>query len=209
MNGYGRIGDPNYNRGLGNVNDLNNYDSPRYTNVYGQSKWEKVCSINKKLKRWIPYLKKFSFLETKSFIYRTEKQKLNVETYIKAIKTFAPVGISESSNDITKLVPEKINNSFIQASIFKIPEEQNINYFMIVNRRCSPFINNLSYNSVGGRRMISINFDSNKLQDFNKWKLIDVYDNSIVAEFSKSSIKEITLGAFNPGEGKLYKLLPY
>jgi hypothetical protein len=76
-------------------------------------------------------------------------------------------------------------------------------YFIMVNRRCVPEINNN-----GDLRQLKIKFDSAQLAGFNNWKIIDLDSNKVVRTFAKDSNLYIDMGVYQPGEGKLYKLAP-
>ena len=83
---------------------------------------------------------------------------------------------------------------------------------MIVNRRCSPYIDESSIDYNGGRRLIKIRF-SNYRGDFNTAVNWDVYDvtnpRQVLGEFTRNGNEFVTLGSkFMPGEGRLFVIKP-
>ncbi len=99
---------------------------------------------------------------------------------------------------------------YLQAATFENPNERNTNYFMLVNRRCSPFINdNTTEDNNGGRRLVQIQFDPNasELANYNGWTITDIATNTQI-RFNKVGMPVVDLGFFLPGEGKLYKMSP-
>ncbi len=79
---------------------------------------------------------------------------------------------------------------------------------MIVNRRCSPFVDNSTPDKVGGRRFVSMKVNSSYLPNFNNWKLIDLETGDTSKAFDKNSTSVIYIGDFMPGEAKLFRLAP-
>lgn len=178
-----------YDRGI----SVNNY--PRYDNVYGQPKWKKFKEITKRIKKWEPYIMSFDNVNRHSYIYRQQKTAMSQGSFINDIQTADTAGHQDSSA-----------NRYIQASVFK-NDSADTYYFMIVNRRCSP----VRAGFVDGRRDIKIKFNSNygtDLANFNNWKIIDVEIDTVVATFDKNAGIFVNLDRFNPGQGKLYKVVP-
>ncbi|MCX6165212.1 MAG: hypothetical protein NTU73_10215, partial [Ignavibacteriae bacterium] len=100
------------------------------------------------------------------------------------------------------------DSTYLQIATFK-NNESNTEYFMIVNRRCSPFP---AYNgdTTNGKRFVRIMIDTNStvLSDYNNWSIINLENDSIVAIFNRISFVNADLGWFMPGEGRLYKMSP-
>ncbi|MBP9095761.1 MAG: hypothetical protein KBG21_04075 [Ignavibacteria bacterium] len=192
MNGSGKFGGKNYDRGLAELNDLGNYDHPRYINVYGQAKWENLKSLNRVQEKWGPYIMSFDNINRHSYIYRTENNLMRRDSYVEDLVS--------SFNGID----ETVSKRYLQLSVFK--DNSGINYFMVVNRRCSP----VKEGREDGIRNVKILFDINDaaFSNANRWRIIDLFTNSTVLEFDKKSTGNIDLGLFQPGEGKLYKLEP-
>ncbi|MGH2574299.1 MAG: hypothetical protein ACRDFC_01215, partial [Ignavibacteria bacterium] len=105
------------------------------------------------------------------------------------------------------LIYECKNERYLQAATFKKSIDDGNQYFMIVNRRCSPYI---SGGDNGGRRFIRVKFDANStsFSGFNNWKIINLEDNSTVVTFDKQVNSLLDLGWYLPGEGKLFRLAP-
>ena len=98
---------------------------------------------------------------------------------------------------------------YIQVATFNNPDD-NYQYFMIVNRRCSPYINESTPALNGGRRIIKIRFDADysAFAGLTNWNIIDLETEQSVLTFDKTSSNLLDLGYFMPGEGKLYKIMP-
>ncbi|HCN36619.1 MAG TPA: hypothetical protein DIS94_02765 [Bacteroidetes bacterium] len=203
-----------YFRGYLDVNNTGGtVTDKRIYNVYGQDKWAATKNINEEIKKIGSHLVEFNNSDRKSYIYHLENERneANTNSIINQIKTYKQdinhtdeeISISENS------IPDPTDKTYIQFATFKKNEnENNTHYFMLVNRRCSPYVGNNSVDNIGGRRLISTKFNSNKLNNFNNWKIIDVSDSSVIKTFNKNSNQEISFGFFQPGEGRLYKLAP-
>lgn len=178
-------GSERYDRGIADYNN-----TPRILNIYGQKKWEKIREIVSRVKKWGPYIMNFDNANRRSFIYRTETQLMQRDSYVDDLVS------SVNGSD------ENISKRYLQLSVFK--DDAGVNYFMVVNRRCSP----LSDGKEDGSRNVRILFDMNDAAFSNakSWRIIDLYTNGFVSELDKKNIGNIDLGLFQPGEGKLYKL---
>ncbi|MBM4159149.1 MAG: hypothetical protein FJ216_10295, partial [Ignavibacteria bacterium] len=178
----GIIDENNFSVGIANKLGENANLTPRYTNFYGQQKFAEICRINTILRKWSPYLKSFNNVSTNSYIYRNSEERTNFlnNTYINGIETYGP----SHSNPDNPGDRDPVYLTYIQAGVFKNSEE-NKNYFMIVNRRCSPY--DFDNNENGGRRYVKIFFDSSSssFSDFNNWKITDLYNDSTVGVFDK------------------------
>ncbi len=199
-------------RGLGEPNSLCNYDHPRYVNAYGQEKWKAVSNLNNRIKKISPYLMSFDNTSRLSYIYRisSERDQMSTNTFISELKTyphveFAPYPIP----DLDNLPIDTGSNVYLQAAFFNKPNDSEVNkYFMIVNRRCSPFVNDSTPDKVGGRRFVTLKINPSGLGGFNNWKIYDLETRDTTKTFDKNSTNFVYLGDFLPGEGKLYKLAP-
>ncbi len=205
--GFDTTGGHNYSRGL-----TNHDDTPRRLNVYGQNKWEGIKSIDKKLKKLGPYIMSFDTIR-RSYIYRipNERNEMSSSTFVKELKTypareFAP----DPFPDLTGLTPETNNNAYLQAAFFhKENETEQTKYFMIVNRRYSPFIDYSSADKIGGSRLVTMKINPSNLPRFTNWKIYDLETGDTSFTFSKfDTTNYVFVGGFLPGEGKLYKLAP-
>lgn len=178
-------GTRNYDRGIVEPNR-----TPRYKNVYGQYKWKQIIDISDRVKKWEPYVMSFDNINRHSYIYRTENNIMRRDSYVEDLVS--------SFNGID----ETVSKRYLQLSVFK--DNSGINYFMVVNRRCSPIMEGRE----DGSRNVKILFDINDaaFSNANRWRIIDLYTNGFVSELDKKNIGNIDLGLFQPGEGKLYKL---
>lgn len=125
----------------------------------------------------------------------------------------------ESNGNISN-TPDPINERYIQAAFFDSyshldpPPDPPARYFMIVNRRGSPFIDSSSTDKIGGKRLIKMSIHPFSLW-FKKYRNIslqDLSDNSINTTFyNEDNINydmTLNLGWFSPGEAKLFRLAP-
>lgn len=204
---------PNYCRGL-----VNGGDNPRIYNVYGQAKWDSTKALIQKIKVWAPYLVSFNNTSTNSYIYRnqTERNSLyNNSCFTRFVSLRPGSGQTDCNEDY---VPEDIPTgwlydcqykTFLQIATFET-DQTNTYYFMVVNRRCSPYVNDDNDNNKGGKRKIRayLHSDYPAFTEYEKWKIINLFNNSFVSTFYKSNPGYIDLGYYMPGEGNLYKIVP-
>lgn len=97
------------------------------------------------------------------------------------------------------------SESYLQVATFNNPNEQNSKYFMIVNRRCSPFYDSIPEQE-SGIRYVQIKLDP--MSGSHYWDITEI-GGSLSVRFDGSSISTIDLDWFRPGEGKLYKIESY
>ena len=190
---------------------------PRTSNVYGQNKYLKVCQIDSMLEKRGPYMISFDPLLTKNCIYRLgdERDAFLSSTYFSSIITYKPGSGSPpctADNPVgsppSGLTFECNEERYLQAATFERSTGDINKYFMVVNRRCSPYKQDDNEN--GGRRFIRVRFDANSSEfaNFNNWKIIDIDSNKTVTVFDKRATALLDLGWYNPGQGKLYKVAP-
>jgi len=152
-----------YSRGMVNT-DL----TPRTLNVYGQNKWSGIQKIDSVLTKWEPYIMSFDNVNRKSFIYRKddERNEMISSTFIKGLKAYPALEFApDPIPDLTNSTAETNTDAYLQAAFFqKENETEQSKYFMIVNRRCSPFINYTSANKIGGRRLVTMKINPDFLQ---------------------------------------------
>jgi hypothetical protein len=156
--------------------------TPRYYNVYGQNKWQKIIDMNERLKTLGQTLMSFDNTNRHSYIYRLADERIALldNTYFQLIQAFPP-----NPYDLNQPLydPEAAGSTYVQAAVFKNTEPYN-KYFMIVNRRCSPYRPEI--NEPGGRREIIVRFDAN-FGRFVNWKLIDIEDGALIATLNTST----------------------
>jgi hypothetical protein len=186
----------NFNKGF---LDSDNPPVRRQTNAYGQKKWDTLISIHQKIKKWAPYLMSFDN-GCNSYIYHVDHLTCSTNTFITDIKTSSP--------DIQDWIYDQNNKKYLQLSIFNNPDEQYTKYFMLVNRRCSPYINESSPDNYGGKRHVEIKFNADKLPFFTNWKIYDLENNTYLMTISKTDNQYKDFGYLLPGDGKLYKMVP-
>lgn len=202
---------PNYCRGIADwkASGL----SKRDTNVYHQNKWEGVKAVTTKLKKWGPKLMKFSNTNTNSYIYHDGTDR----TLLSGNSCFSKFVTLRQGNDANECVEDNMSgmkadcqySTYLQVSTFG-GIEPNSNYFMVVNRRCSPYVNDNSIDNIGGHRQVRAFLHSNysAFSDFNNWSVVNCENDSVVASFNKSNPGYVNLDWFMPGEGRLFKIVP-
>jgi hypothetical protein len=212
---YGAIGNDNYSKGIVEPDYL-----PRRFNIYGQDKWDTIRAIVNRMKAWSPYVMSFNNADRHSYIYRTERGKLMWNSYFKDVVTYKPGTWQPSCEDMPEFdsPPNMIfdceEDRYVQVATFKstIPIEKDSKYFMIVNRRCSPFINDNNDDNHGGKRKICVVFYENhqEFEHSNNWVVTELCGFHMTPHtFDKHYASFIDLGEdFLPGEGRLYKIAP-
>lgn len=196
----------------------------RDQNVYSQynpatgigSKFNTVAALNDLyINKWGTALMSFNMNYTNSYIFSLERITCIGETYFSDVVSYkygtgSPACEEEAppGGIPAGLLYDCYENRYMQVATFKRSSSDIYNnFFMIVNRRCSPV--QPDYND--GRRDIRIAFDYNsaELPTYNSWKIINVADGSLVGTFNKMLYNNyIDLGWFNPGEGRLYQMVP-
>ncbi len=188
----------------------------RASNVYGQNKWDAIKKINMKLKKWGPYIMSFDNENRQSYILRNEYSDLYSQTYFSDVVTYKPFGSPPPCNEnnpnsnVSGTVFECKFDRYLHVATFQ-NSEPNTKYFMIINRRCSPFLNDsTNIDENGGRRFVKIKLDSgsSSFSGFNNWSIYNLENDSLIITFDKLSNSYLSLGWYLPGEGKLYKIAP-
>jgi len=195
----------------------------RYTNVYGQLKAQKYGEMNQKYNIWGPYIMSFDDENRKSYIYRlnNERNALIQNTYFLTARTFKPGSGTPICDPVDSFAinpfPEQSltydcqKDTYLQIALFDDDIADYDKYFMIINRRCSPFINSTPGDNNGGRRFVRVLFDANHsaFNGYNNWNIIDLEnEDSVVVTFDKTKTENLDLDWFLPGEGRLYKIAP-
>ena len=186
-------------------------------NYYGESNPDKKQTfqgiVNRLSNKWGPYLMSFNNTDRHSYIYNdeTERGQLVASSYISSVTAFKPGSGTPSCpvDNPAGLTNDCPNDSYLQVATFKNTEQYS-RYFMLVNRRCSPYIDETTEDRRGGRRFMRVQFKSNSSEfaGFNNWKVINTINDSVIATFNKTVYSNIDLDWFMPGEGRLYKISP-
>jgi len=191
--------------------------TPRVSNVYGQDKFKAVCEIDALLKKRSEYVMRFNPTNTKTCTYSLsgERNTFLLETFFSDIITYKTgdrncSGDNPGGSNPQGMVYECNADRYLQAAVFKANGDDVTKYFMIVNRRCSPYIDNSSEEKTGGMRFIRIKFDtdSKEFAGFDKWRIINIDNGNVLTEFRKNSGTLIDLGFYRPGMGVMYKIEP-
>jgi hypothetical protein len=194
-----------YQMGMADFDDTNHYyDShKREHNYYGENKWLFVSTLYQKIQTWGSMLANSS--DTQGYSGARDGTAHNYISDIKSIyrDNTSPYSFSSLNDDAVKYW----EMGFFYPNYLGATDKSK--YFMMVNRRCVPEVSG----GDGDIRQLKIKFDSASLASFRNWKLIDVYTGSSVIFANSTSYLDIgsssgTLGYFNPGEGKLFKLAP-
>jgi len=188
-----------------------NETATRTGNYYGEVNPNKEQTfqaiVNRLSNKWGSYLLSFNNADRHSYIYDdpAERNKLIINSYFSDVYSYIPL---PSDHSLPNTTAEDPSIRYLQVGTFINPNEMDSKYFMIVNRRCSPFYDiNGEY---GGGRYLNIQFDANAsaFNGFDNWKIINVYNDSTVQTFNKNNSDLLHLGWYMPGEGKLYKIVP-
>ncbi len=186
------------------------------SNVYNETKpmWQQYKDIVDRTGKWSSYLT--DFINQTSYIYEHEGERCDMRqnNYINSLAAYhygtpqqCPSDICNNNQsvqpqDVQGLVCDCPDNTYLQVATFWLPVYQRAYpYFMIVNRRCSP--------APDGNRDVRIYFNPSNiaLQGYNNWLIKDLYnDNSQTITLNPNNW--VDLGWFNPGEGRLYQMVP-
>src|SRR5690606_30880530 len=92
-------GDPLFGKGF--IDDGSGPGNPRYTNAYGQAKWDTLVKIHKRIRKWAPYLINFDYTLSKSYKFRIEEERnaLLSGTYIHDVITYSLATYEHSCMD--------------------------------------------------------------------------------------------------------------
>ncbi|MBZ0202070.1 MAG: hypothetical protein K8I03_03540 [Ignavibacteria bacterium] len=197
----------------------------RTTNVYGQSypKWKVFRDISLRMKSWESNLLSFVNSGNYSYIYdiETERNALQGSSYMNFIYTYEPgEGPNPCGDYPAGLNPpsgyklECADSRYVQAAIFERPANEFNNYFMLVNRRCSPYypVGDPLYpdGENGGARLMAIQFNpaAGELDGYNNWAITEIGNLSARRIIFRKDQPLVDMGEFMPGEGRLYKMAP-
>ncbi|MBK9226142.1 MAG: hypothetical protein IPL67_03535 [Ignavibacteria bacterium] len=186
----------------------------RQQNVYQQEKTKKqtVIDLVNRVEKWEPYLMSFDNANRKAFTYQnqTEREQMIAGTFIRQLLTYPCISYApDTIPDLDNIQLDAQNKTYLEATFFANPfDGGREKYFMLVNRRCSPFYNFTSADSIGGRRILAMKTNASALEGFNNWKLIDIESGRHIITFDKNDTCVIFTGDIMPGAAKLYKLAP-
>lgn len=205
-----------YNCGLLDSTEWHVYPDPitcmekRTLNFFGQNKWQNFVDLYAKITRWSPVIANSTNTEG----WSVARDGAN-HNYISDIQSIAP-DINGTNSECAGENPSAPyldcnNKRYWEMGFFSpnyLPSSDK--YFMMVNRRCIPAIGGYA----GDNRVLKIKFKASQLPEAVNWKITDVLTrdsyifsrnyNGYVALGSTSN----SMGWFDPGEGKLFKLEP-
>jgi len=191
--------------------------SPRDYNVYGQPKWDSLIATTTRLEQCGPTLMSFDNTQTNSYIYRfaAERNLMYQNSYFYDIYTYKPgtapypcvEDYPEGDVPPVNTIGECKDERYLQIATFKQNANDVANYFMILNKRCSP--HKPAENENGGRRLVKVYFDQNagQLERYENWKITNISDRNHVITYVKGQTL-LDFGWFEPGEGKIFKMEP-
>ncbi|MBL8008863.1 MAG: hypothetical protein JNJ56_15180, partial [Ignavibacteria bacterium] len=163
---------------------LNPDSSKRTSNIFGQNKWDYVSKMNLKILHWKPTLDNISWQN--GYSIHSEGANYNFISEIKSIyrDPSSPYAFTITNEDAVK---------YWEMGFFN-PDDatDKSKYFIMVNRRCVPDVNN-----DGDLRGLRIKFDSTDLSGFINWKITELDTNNVVATFNKNTTSYINMGEFN------------
>jgi tetratricopeptide (TPR) repeat protein len=217
MLSLGTVGNAFYSRGILDPWQSGNSTPPRYENIYGQQKWNKLIAISARMKAWEPYIMSFNNDDRKSYICRLEREDLIEETYFWDVVSYirgtgVPPCQSDAPDTTDAPAPEDLRyecyeERYLQVATFKKSTDDGNEYFMVVNRRCSP----IQSNHNDGERFVRVffDYDSPEFQSFNNWSIVDIGSGNTIAVVNNTYYHPYAdLGWFAPGEGRLYQMVP-
>jgi hypothetical protein len=166
--------------------------------------------------KWGPYLMSFDNAHRHSYIYNldNEREACRMNEYFSSIASYYR---GNAYNNCVQddpgfppydgLIYDCAEETYLQAATFEKEQDDGNNYFMIVNRRCSP-LQPATHND--GERFIRVHFDSDhaELNGSNNWVVTDLVSGWNTVFDKTNSAHVLNLGWFNPGEGRLYKMTP-
>jgi hypothetical protein len=194
---------------------LNDNNTQRLQNYYGQYKWAAVKQLTSKLRAIGDYMYPEGHLE-KHLIYdhsRTVNPVTNTGSgfpflYINDIKSVYNFP-SDYEHDAGCIDCDPDAYKYWEFGFFSpnpaSPEQNDKSkYFIALNKRCTPAEQYVNVD----KRTLSVKFNPSQLNGFNNWKIIDPLTNNTITTFDKNANEYVYVGVFEPGEGKLFKLAP-
>jgi hypothetical protein len=166
--------------------------APRYTNYYGENKWVELRNQNEKLSALGNLL--FPMVFQEGFSVHNEGSNHEYIDDIQSTYQLAPPN-GPVYSDQTK---------YWEMGFFT-STDVNTKYFMMVNRRCVP---------ASDWRWLGIKFDATALGTYRNWKLLDITTGQEITfdKFNQGPEGFVRppepMKTFQPGEGKLFKLVP-
>ena len=117
-----------------------------------------------------------------------------------------PVQFVDLTDDNSNYDPS--NKRFWEIGFFGInPASVNKNdkskFLLVLNKRTYPELN-----KDGDLRMVKIKFNASELAGSDSWVIKDAVTGEVISTFNKNSNEYISAGVFNPGEGRLLKIVP-
>ena len=174
-NGYQTNYTPSGNPQMFSAGFVDKQKNVRDSNAYGQNKWSFYKRYHRLLKQWEPFLMGFDS-DRHSYVSRLEWVELISNTYVHDVITYKPGAegsTCDNSNNPSGTTAECNDDRYLQIATFH-DDKPNTQYCMIVNRRCSPFVDTISDDRNGGRRFVQIKLDSNSASfgGFSNWNIM-------------------------------------
>lgn len=192
------------------VHPCDETSAPKYYNYYGQAQYAGILKLNASLRK----LGDFMYDKSKGPLVYDDTRTINAkfgtpndaDSYglpFKYVQDIQSVFYSGGYNDNNTDPSEK---RYWEIGFFNPRQSEagsNVKYFIAVNKRCAP-----GDKSTGDYRQLRIKFDASQLTGANSWVVKDVLLNAVVASFDKNPGEYVTIGEFQPGEGRLFVLMP-
>ncbi|CAN5566767.1 hypothetical protein BH10BAC5_BH10BAC5_12880 [soil metagenome] len=202
--------------GLGSIHPTNyTYFVPRDSNMFGQNKYTYVASMNLKLMNWKPWLDRIKWQAGYSI---HENESGTFSRYISDLKSILTYYSANENTYLPITSVDAAGSRYWEIGYFDADPTNTLNtndhskYFLLSNRRCYP----TNDNHAEGIRIAQLKFNKDNLPGFNNWRITDVNTGASVT-FNKNTsngsyvslgTSSSSIGFFNPGEGKLFRLQP-
>jgi len=200
----------NYSHNYGMLEFPTGSMTKRDTNYYGQKKWDSVARHDSALVKMGEYIinqKKLKWDAARTVYFEGLPFK-----YVDNIKSIysdpsALKGSSNNTDAFNEDTKKYWEMGFFDANSTVEPATSSYTkYLLAVNRRCAP--NTVGVWNDGDIRTLQVKFRSTDLPVFNNWKVYDAMTNTLLGTFDKNGTGYVSVGTFQPGEGKLFKLIP-
>ncbi len=150
---------------------------PRDTNYYGQRKWEYIEKLDSNIVEIGNYMYQQNDLKYDNTIAIEESETHN---YISGLKSYYR---DQQTLEFIPINEDPANKTYWEIGFFNKQTEPLSKYFLVLNKRCVPEIPV----GFGDIRQAKLILNSNYLQNFNNWKIINPVTNESVT-FNKNNM---------------------
>jgi hypothetical protein len=180
------------------IDPVTNLRLPRYTNYYGQPKWNFVASLDSSLLKIGKLMYEDNNLVYDATITTNQSESYGFFTSLKSYyrEPSAPFDFLQINEDTKK---------YWEIGFFTDADEPHSKNFLVLNKRCVPELQA----GEGDYRTVRFYFNSGSLTGFNNWILKDmVTGESVTFDKNNMSTGVYFPYYFLPGQGKYLKLAP-